>query len=195
MELCCRRTKPSVERFRVPPGTPTPHNCFKRFCWRARLSPAGHRSGLLRGQSHSLAQSVVLKTQLANKAIAQVSSCSPSGCRGSTPGPTPTVRWGTGHRPAPAPTSHLPPATRSRRCGRAGRSGEREQPSPSQAWLRGCLESSVSCSKRCEWKINLNNYCPRLAWPCPSAGLPRTWNVLRSPRAPQPPPRGAVSPA
>lgn len=50
MELCCRRTKPSM-KFWVQAGALTRHNCFKHFCWRAQLSLAAHHSRLLQGQS------------------------------------------------------------------------------------------------------------------------------------------------
>lgn len=55
------------------------------------------------------------------------------------------------------------------------------EPSPSQTWQRGCLEISLACSKRCERKINLNNYCPQLAWLCPSSGFPWTRKLRKSP--------------
>jgi len=175
----------------MPAEAPAPQNCFKHFCWRAWLSLAGRRSRRLPAQSdvsgtESDAEDAAGKPNHRSGILVQP-------LQGPREHPGPDTHCPGGNRAQASPCAHLPPATR-RRCCRARPSREQEQPSPSQTWLQGCLEISLACSKRCEWKINLNNYCPLLAWPRPCPGLPRTRNVHRSRRTPQPPPRAGLRP-
>lgn len=165
-----QRTKPHVARFQVPAGAS--HHVT------ASNPPAGEPSsaqltgaqGCPKGRVVSLAESDA--EDAAGKPSHGLGIPVHPLC-GLRDHPRPDNYHTAGNKAWAKPCTHLPPATRSHRCCCTKVSREQE-PSPSQTWQRGCLEISLACSKRCERKINLNNYCPQLAWPCPSSGFPWT---------------------
>lgn len=148
MESCWKVPEPSKEMFWASVGPQALCNCFRHF-W----DPGSAQLPRLlpEGRALSLAQSAMPKRELTNQEIMQAFPAAPLGAKHPLPSDGQPLH------------THPPGST----APGVAASGTTESQDRHVHHKPICLEIPLSCSKRCDGKINLNNDCPQLAWASP----------------------------